>query len=317
MSDHETLIAFGPVPSRKLGQSLGVNNIPPTICTYSCIYCQVGRTLNYRDMRMKYFSEDFIFEEVQKRTTNCEEQGGKIDYITFVSDGEPTLDINLGKEIELLRQLGRKIAVITNASLLGSDKVKEELCCADLVSVKMDTVSEDIWRDVNRPRRNLCLEVILRGIMDFSDFFKGELITETMLVKDVNDELEEISKIADCLAQLKHTKSYLSIPTRPPTERWVEPTDEHTLSAAYTLFSEMAINTEYLIGHEGNEFACTGDVERDILSITSVHPMRKDAVEEYLEKARADWHEIESLIEAEKLIKIPYRQELFYMRKLR
>jgi wyosine [tRNA(Phe)-imidazoG37] synthetase (radical SAM superfamily) len=316
MSDQETLIAFGPVPSRRLGQSLGVNNIPPKICTYSCIYCQIGRTLHYSHNRMEYHNQACIFEGVRKKIIKVEEQGRKIDYITFVPDGEPTLDINLGKEIELLRQLGRKIAVITNASLMGSDDVKEELCSADLVSVKMDTVSKDIWRNIDRPRRNFSLDTMLQGILDFSKYFDGELITETMLVKEVNDELEEISKVADYLAQVKHTKSYLSIPTRPPTERWVEPADEHTLSAAYALFSKMAIKTEYLIGYEGNEFAFTGDVERDILSITSVHPMRKDAVEEYLEKAHTDWHEIESLVEAEKLIKIPYKQELFYMRKL-
>jgi len=316
MFNQETLIAFGPVPSRRLGQSLGVNHIPPKICTYSCIYCQIGRTLNYSDRRMEYYNQDCIFEEVQKRLNKFEEQGGKIDYITFVPDGEPTLDINLGKEIALLRQLGRKIAVITNASLLGSDEVKEELSNADLVSVKMDAASEDVWRYINKPKRNLSIEAILRGISGFSDLFKGELITETMLVKDVNDKLEEISKVAGYLSQVKHTKSYLSIPTRPPAERWVEPADEHTLTAAYFLFNKMAIKTEYLIGYEGNEFACTGDVEKDILSITSVHPMRKDAVEEYLEKAHVDWHEIENLIEAEKLIKILYKQEIFYMRKL-
>jgi len=237
MSDQETLIAFGPVPSRRLGQSLGVNNIPPKICTYSCIYCQIGRTLHYSHNRMEYHNQACIFEGVRKKIIKVEEQGRKIDYITFVPDGEPTLDINLGKEIELLRQLGRKIAVITNASLMGSDDVKEELCSADLVSVKMDTVSKDIWRNIDRPRRNFSLDTILQGILDFSKYFDGELITETMLVKDVNDELEEISKVADYLAQVKHTKSYLSIPTRPPTERWVEPADEHTLSAAYALFS--------------------------------------------------------------------------------
>jgi wyosine [tRNA(Phe)-imidazoG37] synthetase (radical SAM superfamily) len=316
MSDQETLIAFGPVPSRRLGRSLGVNNIPPKICTDSCIYCQIGRTLNYSHKKMGYYSQDCIFEDVRKKIMKAEVQGEKIDYITFVPDGEQTLDINLGKEIKLLRQLGRKIAVITNSSLLGSDEVKEELSNADLVSVKVDTVSDYIWRYINRPRRNLCLESILRGIIDFSNYFKGEIITETMLVKDVNDKLEEILKIADYLTQVKHTKSYLSIPTRPPTERWVEPADEQTLTAAYFLFNKMAIKTEYLIGYEGNEFTFTGDVERDILSITSVHPMRKDAVEKYLEKARTDWHKIESLIEAKKLIKIPYKQELFYMRKL-
>ncbi len=316
MSDQESLITFGPVPSRRLGQSLGINNIPPKICSYSCIYCQIGKTLHIRKERGEYYKRSHILEEVRKRISTVEERGRKIDYITFVSDGEPTLDINLGEEIELLGQLGKKIAVITNASLMGSDDVKEVLCSADLVSVKVDAVSKDIWRNINRPGRNLCLEEILRGIMEFSKHFKGELITETMFIKNVNDDTEEISRIAEYVSEINHGKSFLSIPTRPPTERWVEPADEHTLSAAYALFSNRDIETEYLIGYEGNEFAFTGEVERDILSITSVHPMRKDAVEEYLEKAHSDWHEIEILLKAEKLMEISYNQELFYVRRL-
>jgi wyosine [tRNA(Phe)-imidazoG37] synthetase (radical SAM superfamily) len=174
-----------------------------------------------------------------------------------VSDGEPTLDINLGREIELIRQLGRKVAIITNASLMGSADVREDLSCADLVSVKVDAVNASIWKKINRPERDLCLDVILQGILRFSEYFTGELITESMLIKDVNDRLEEISRLADYLAQVKLSKSYLSIPTRPPTENWVEPSRARTLSSAYALFCEKAIETELLTGYEGNEFAFT------------------------------------------------------------
>lgn len=314
-SYQDTYIVFGSVPSRRLGRSLGVINIPPKICSYSCIYCQIGRTLQFSSRRMSFYSQAYIAKEVEKKIGRVEAQGGKIDYITFVPDGEPTLDVNLGKEIELLRQLGKKVAVITNASLMNSDAVKEELLLADLVSAKVDAVSSEIWRKINRPKGDIRLEAMLDGIREFAASYNGELLTETMLVKGVNDGVEEIDKIAEYLEKVDHAKSYLSIPTRPPAESWVAPADERTLSAAYSLFSRRAIETEYLVGYEGNEFAFTGDVENDILSITSVHPMRKDAVEEYLEKAHAGWHEVEGLVTSGKLIEASYEHELFYVRK--
>jgi len=317
MDDQETSIVFGPVPSRRLGQSLGINNIPPKICSYSCVYCQIGRTRNMSDIRMQYYTKEYIFGEVQKKIRKAEERGEKIDYLTFVPDGEPTLDINLGKEIELLRKTEKKIAVITNSSLLGRDDVRKDLYGAHLVSLKVDAVSELVWRKINRPKRSLNIETIFKGIMSFSEYFKGELITETMLIKGVNDGTRELSKISEYLARVNPKKSYLSIPIRPPAESWVEPADEHTLSVAYALFSQRAIKTEYLIGYEGNTFAFTGNIERDLLSITSVHPMRKDAVEKYLEKAHANWHEVETLIKSEKLLEVAYKQDTFYVRKLR
>jgi wyosine [tRNA(Phe)-imidazoG37] synthetase (radical SAM superfamily) len=311
------ILAFGPVPSRRLGQSLGVNNIPSKICSYSCIYCQIGRTLQYSRGRAEYHHPFHVFEEVQKKAGGVARDGGTIDYVTFVSDGEPTLDINLGREIDQIRELGIKVAVITNASLMGRADVREDLSCAELVSVKVDTVNEKLWRKVNRPVRDLSLDVIVEGILAFSECFNGELITETMLIKDVNDRIEEIRKLADFLSPIKHTKSYLSIPTRPPAENWVKPASAETLAAAYALFTERAVCTELLTGYEGNAFAFTGDVEQDILGITSVHPMKREAVEEYLKRAHADWRKIEHLIGEHKLIEVAYNGESFYMRNLR
>ena len=316
MSDQKPLIAFGPVPSRRLGRSLGVNNIPPKICSYSCIYCQIGRTLHYGQKREKYYDKDIIIEEVRRCVQQIENQGKDIDYITFVPDGEPTLDLNLGEEIALLKQFGKKIAVITNASLINLDDVREELYEADLVSLKIDSVTKQIWRNINRAGRNIVLESILEGIGKFSEAYTGKLITETMFVKGVNDGLEEITKVAGFIAKLKRHKSYISIPTRPPAFKSVEAADEHALTMAYFIFNKMAIETEYLIGYEGNEFAFTGDFERDILSITSVHPMRKDAVDNYLQKAHTDWYAVEKLVREQKLIEVPYNRQLYYMRKL-
>ncbi len=312
----KNLIAFGPVPSRRLGQSLGINNIPPKICTYSCIYCQVGRTPAIQINREDFYNSSEILKYVEKKVREAEARGEPIDYLTFVPDGEPTLDRNLRKEIDLLKILGIKIAVITNASLIWMKDVRDDLQNADLVSLKIDAISNDIWSRINRPHRSLSLDKILTGTLEFSHTFHGELITETMIIKEVNSIPEELIRIADFISDVNAKKSYLAIPTRPPAEKWVKPGSEYTLAVAYHLFRESSIDVEYLIGYEGNAFAFTGDVEEDLLSITSVHPMRDDAVKAYLKKANSNWGVVEELINEEKLIEVNYKDNKFYTRKL-
>ena len=136
------MFAFGPVPSRRLGRSLGINNIPPKTCSYSCVYCQLGRTSQLIANRQAFYKPKEIFKEVRRKVDEAISRNEKIDYLTFVPDGEPTLDINLGEEISLLRQIGIPIAVLTNASLLWREDVREDLLKADLVSLKVDSVNQ-------------------------------------------------------------------------------------------------------------------------------------------------------------------------------
>ena len=257
-----------------------------------------------------------IVQDVKRKVKQVKEKGEPIDYLTFVPDGEPTLDINLGKEIELLKPLDIKIAVITNASLIWSKDVEQDLQKADWVSLKVDAVSQEIWSRINRPQKSLRLQAILDGMLKFANIFKGELTTESMLIQGVNDNSEEIKKIADFLAELKPNKAYLAIPTRPPAIRTITPASEQVINMAYQIFSQKISSVEYLIGYEGNAFAFTGKVEDDLLSITSVHPMREEAVIEFLKKADADWGVIEKLIEEGNLIELEYQGRKFYMRRL-
>ncbi|MGC8787253.1 MAG: radical SAM protein [Anaerolineae bacterium] len=310
------MIAFGPVPSRRLGRSLGINNIPPKICTYSCVYCQLGRTLNMQIRRQSFYAPDEILWDVQGKVEHVREAGESIDYLTFVPDGEPTLDLHLGRAIELLKSLGIKIAVISNASLIWQEDVREDLMKADWVSLKVDSVEEEIWRRVNRPHGSLRLDAILSGAREFAAVFQGTLATETMLVAGVNDGEEHLKKTASFLAQLRPITAYLSIPTRPPAEKWVQPPSEAVVNRAYQILSERVDQVEYLIGYEGNAFAFTGDVEEDLLSITAVHPMRQDAVSDFLARAGADWSVVQALIAHEKLIETEYGGQKFYMRRL-
>jgi len=196
------MIAFGPVPSRRLGRSLGINNIPPKVCTYSCVYCQVGRTTEMTIGRRKFYDPDEVLQDVQEKICKSDEAGEPIDYLTFVPDGEPTLDANLGREIERLKPLGIPIAVITNNSLLSRQDVRDDLMGADWVSLKVDVVEERTWRRVNRPHGRLELASMLEGALTFAQSFQGRLVTETMLVAGVNDGEEHLSQVAGFLERL-------------------------------------------------------------------------------------------------------------------
>jgi len=309
-------IIYGPVPSRRLGRSLGINNIPPKICSYSCLYCQLGSTTKMQVERENFYEAEEIVQGVKEKVKQVREKGEPIDYLAFVPDGEPALDVDLGKEIELLKPLDIKIAVITNASPIWRRDVRQDLQKADWVSLKVDAVSTEIWRRINRPQKSLKLELILEGMLKFADIFKGELATESMLIQGINDSSGEIEKIADFLTELKPNKAYLAIPTRPPAKATVTAASEQVINMAYQIFSERLSGVEYLIGYEGNAFAFTGKVEDDLLGITSVHPMREEAIIEFLKKADADWSVIEKLIEEGNLVELEYQGRKFYMRKL-
>jgi wyosine [tRNA(Phe)-imidazoG37] synthetase (radical SAM superfamily) len=311
------MLTFGPVPSRRLGRSLGINNIPPKICIYSCVYCQLGKTFKMKIEPTEFYQPKEILSEVQNKVEKAKKMQESIDYLTFVPDGEPTLDINLGKEIKLIKSLGIKIAVITNASLMEQEQVRENLKEADLVSLKIDSTEEEIWRKVNRPHRNLHLDSILDGILEFARTFRGKIITETMLIKNINDNSQHIERVADFLAQLKPSRSYLSLPIRPPADRWVQSPSEEVVNQSYNLFKEKINQVEFLIGYEGNAFAFTGKAEEDILSITSVHPMREEALKDFLKRAHSDWSVIDRLIKQGQLVESEYKGHKFYIRKFK
>jgi len=194
-------------------------------------------------------------------------------------------------------------------------QVRENLKEVDLVSLKVDSVEEEIWRKVNHPQRSLCLKSILEGMLKFSESFRGKIITETMLIKNVNDNSQHIKKVADFLVKLKPNRSYLSLPIRPPAEKWVQAPSEEVVNQSYYIFKEKIDQVECLIGYEGNAFAFTGEVEEDILSITSVHPMREEALKDFLKRAKSDWSTILKLINKGQLVETEYEGNKFYIRK--
>jgi wyosine [tRNA(Phe)-imidazoG37] synthetase (radical SAM superfamily) len=308
------MIAFGPVPSRRLGRSLGINNIPAKICTYSCAYCQVGRTLQMQVQRRSFYSTQEICDEVAEKVKSAADLGLAVDYLTFVPDGEPTLDINLGREIDMLRSLGKKIAVITNASLICDEAVREDLARADWVSVKVDALDERLWRKVDRPHRSLRLESILQGILEFSKDFKGVLVSESMLLAGINDSERSLQAIADLLEKVDPAVAYISVPIRPPVERWAASPSEDSINRAYQIYSSRLRKVELLVGYEGDSFQSTGNAESDLLSIAAVHPMREEAALKFLSRLPSGRKVLLKLVDRGELIKTEYMGHNFYLK---
>ena len=308
-------LVYGPVPSRRLGRSLGVNNIPPKICSYNCVYCQIGKTRMLEVNPRPFYEVDMISDHVQEKLGQAAMKGEKVDYITFVPDGETTLDINLGAEIDMVKSTGIPVAVISNASLLWQQEVRQNLLNADWISLKVDSVSEKNWQRIDRPHKSLRINDILDGISGFARVYKGKLTTETMLVRGINDSPAEIEKITKFIAGLRPSVSYLAIPIRPPSEQ-IEAPDEAAVNQAYQILRQKIPYAEYLIGYEGDSFASTGKVEEDLLSITSVHPMRQDAVIQFLQKTGSDWNIVAGMLDKYELVETEYRGDKFYMRKL-
>ncbi|GLI35491.1 radical SAM protein [Desulforhabdus amnigena] len=309
------MIAFGPVPSRRLGQSLGINNIPPKVCSYSCVYCQLGSAGRMSVDPSVFYPPEEIFEEVKRQLEKVRPTSEPIDYLTFVSDGEPTLDRGLSRAIELLKPLGIKIAVISNASLLWRPEVRDALSRAEWVSLKLDAAEEVVWRRINRPYGKLRLASVMDGMLEFAANYRGKLVTETMLVRGVNDGREQVEGMGEFLRRLNPFTAYLSIPTRPPAEEWVGRPDEATLHNAYQILKRHIPRVECLMGYEGNAFAHTGNVQEDLLNITSVHPMREDAVTEMLRKAKADWTVVQNLLNRGLILEMEHEGRRFFMRR--
>lgn len=308
---------FGPVPSRRLGQSLGINNIPPKYCSYACVYCQLGRAIRLVSNPEEFYPPAQVAKSVQDKLDRIRREDKHVDYLTIVADGEPTLDDHLGELIVMLKRTHVPVAVITNGTMLHLSQVRTALSHADWVSVKVDSVDENTWRRIDRPAKGLYLDEILCGIDEFAAEFSGTLVTETMLVSDCNTDEQTLEKTACYIGKLNPECAYLSAPVRPPAEHWVEVPSAEICNRAFQIFDSQIERVEYLLGYEGNAFAHSGDPVEDILSITAVHPMREDALEALLQRQGADFAVVENLIRQGWLKCTQYAGNRFYARVLR
>jgi len=249
---------------------------------------------------------------IRKKLELLKAQNIPVDYITFVPNGEPTLDINLAKEILLLREFGHKIAVLTNSSLVWNDKVQEDLLFADYVSIKIDTVNEETWQTINRPHTRLRFQNILDGIERFAKSYQGILTTETMLVKNINDTLNEVEAIGMFLKKIKRNKSYFTIPTRPPVESYAVAPDQRVLLQLSGFVTEHIPDSELLFIPEGDVFYGAGSLEDELPGILSAHPMREEAVKTFIASKGGGIHTLQQMVESKRISEVMFEGNRFY-----
>lgn len=271
----EMKYVYGPVPSRRLGISLGISPIPKKTCNYSCIYCQLGRTNHMENERQMFFEVNDIMDEFD----SVLKSNIAFDVVTIVGEGEPTLYAGLGALIdEIKKRTEKPVAVITNGALLYDQALREELSKADIVSPTLDAFDEASFKKINRPHGTLSFKSLKEGLALFSHEYKGQLWIEIMLIEGMNDDIESLKKYGDMLKDIKYDKLYINTPVRPPAEADVKMISSKTMALAVETLGGISID---LLESEGFHSEIQ-DHFQAILSIIKRHPMNQFEIEGFL-----------------------------------
>jgi len=276
---------YGPVPSRRLGRSLGVDPIPSKTCNWNCVYCQLGRTTPMVNERRDHVPVAEVVDEL--RAVLGSHQHGEIDWVTFVGSGEPTLHASLGDMIRKAKALsGVPVAVITNGSLLYLPEVRDELMAADAVLPSLDAGSDHLFRTINRPHPEITFNRLIEGLTAFSGVYRGSLWVEVMLIGGLNDTEDALRDLQAALQGVQPDEVHISQPIRPPAETWVRPTDQEGLMRATAILGEVA----RIIHPVHGEFDLSGygDVLDAVVGIITRHPMRQDELARTLDRWAPD-----------------------------
>ncbi len=230
---------FGPIASRRLGRSLGIDPVPLKTCNWNCVYCQLGRTSPLEPRRDEYIDADEVIEELKRHLAEHGEES--FDWITFVGSGEPTLHSRLGWMIREAKRLAQKpVAVITNGSLLGDPAVRKELLAADAVMPTVSAGTEQTYLRLHRPAHGLDFASFSEGLVAFRDEYEGALWAEVMLVAGYNDDEGELRALRELLLRIRPDEIQVVLPTRPPALPTVRPPSSARMSLAVQILSAAA-----------------------------------------------------------------------------
>ena len=261
---------YGPIPSRRLGRSLGVDLIPLKTCNWNCVYCQLGRTTPLTNARQEYIPRQAILAEVAAALAH--HAPGDVDYISLVGSGEPTLHSGIGWLIRAIQAMTSiPVAVITNGALLYLPEVRADLAAADVVMPTLSAGTAELYQQIHRPHPEATFARLVAGLIAFRAEFVGRLWVELMLLHDVNDTEAALRNLASALEQVRPDAVHVVLPERPPAEPWVAPADdEGLLRAAAILGSVAQIVTPHSLAIDANDYATADEA---ILSIVMRHPM--------------------------------------------
>ena len=283
---------FGPVPSRRLGRSLGVDLVPFKTCSYDCIYCQLGRTTNKTIQRKEWVPLDDVVAELK---TNLSSQP---DYITLSGSGEPTLYSRTGELIDRIKAVTDvPVAVLTNGSLLWNQEVCAQLMNADLIVPSLDAGDEMMFRAVNRPHEDISFEKMLKGLIEFRREYQGQYWLEVMFLAGHNAIHSEAQNLAECVSLIKPDRVQLNTATRPPVEDYAVTVSQQRMSELVAMFDPLAeVIADFRGVHQQREFAAGRKVVLELLrrrpcsmdDIADGLGMHRNEVVKYVEELSAE-----------------------------
>jgi len=259
---------YGPVPSRRLGFSLGVDILPYKTCSFDCVYCQLGRTGRKSGRRGQYFSSRDILRQIKEAI----DKNRRIDHITFSGSGEPTLHTGIGNLIRKIKEMTDiPVVVLTNSSLLTRKPVRRALMAADIVVPSLDAATAASFRRVNRPLPSVRIEDLIEALTLFRREFKGRVWLEVMLVKGINDSPSDINALKKAIALIRPDKVQLNTVVRPPAEKWAQPLSRRALDK---IRKDLGGRAEVVVNFRRRPGApAVPDIRRTILAMAERRPV--------------------------------------------
>ena len=279
LKDDVMKYVFGPVSSKRLGQSLGVDLLPPKSCTWNCIYCQLGKTRKFVAERQEFFPREEILDEIRQALA----LNKNLDWITFVGSGETMLYKGIGWLVAEVKKLtNTPVAVITNGSLLSLPEVREELLQADAVLPSLNAGSEALHDQICQPASGLTFQQHVEGLVTFRSEYKGRLWIEVMLLGGINDTDAALNDLANVLVKINPDMVHLVLPTRPAPEQEIRLPSDERLEQAIAILSKVTAVVSPLKGNM--DLRNAPDMLEAITAIVSRHPVQQRE----LQKAVAD-----------------------------
>jgi wyosine [tRNA(Phe)-imidazoG37] synthetase (radical SAM superfamily) len=260
---------YGPVPSRRLGRSLGIDLVPHKICTYDCIYCQIGNTTEKTLARKEYVPVKEVLEEVRSFRKG---EISSIDYLSLTGSGEPTLHSQIRSVIEGIKAITAiPVAVLTNGSLLYEEEVRQDLLRADIVLPSLDAVSSKVFMRINRPRSGFSIKKVIEGLVEFRKVYKGQIWLEILFCKGVNDGKEELLRMKKVIDRIQPDRIHLNTVVRPPSEKWAVPLNQKEMENIRAFFGDKASIISEFDRHP--PLVSERDIQEEILKILRRRPL--------------------------------------------
>ena len=304
---------FGPVSSRRFGKSLGINVVPYKICSYDCIYCEVGKTTKKIIEQKPYVVVDELIEEFKE---SYNKYRGYIDVITITGQGEPTLNNQLGEIIEKIESLSTTpILILTNGSLLFIDEVRLTLSKTNMVCTSLDAVSPEIFYKINNPALGINISHIINGLIEFSMFYSGKLFIEVLLVKGINDNIDHIDEIIRVIKKCKYHLVQINTVYRPPSYTFAEPLDETKILEIENYMEDRGVKINKASRNYNKSLVNDELLEEYILSTTALRPLCVDEIIKIYNVSTFKIDKImQDLILNEKLLVLKYGDKNYYIK---